>query len=84
MKPEFFTASNQTEALEKAVEALSRSGLTAGDLNVDPSTGIVKVVPKVAREVGKKVLPTAEALESVKLLPVFTARLDYSDRKSVV
>ena len=25
---------------------------------------------------GKKVLPTAEALESVKLLPVFTARLD--------
>ena len=75
VKPEYFAASGQTEGLKAATEALSRTGLTRDDLRADSDSGVVKLAPRVAREVAKKVLPASETATTVKLLPVLTARL---------
>ena len=76
VEPIFFTGTNQSDGLEKAAKALSRSGLKADDLRVDPAGGIVKLSPKVAKEVAKKVLPASEAVGNIRLLPIFSARLE--------
>ena len=76
VKPEYFAASGQAEGLTKAAEALSRTGLTRDDLRADSESGVVKLAPRVAREVAKKVLPASETTATVKLLPVLTARLN--------